>query len=239
MEWSELEMSSTTTTSTTTTTTSTIKPARYGMLIRVDLCIGCKVCVNACKDEFEDNDYLPYSAATPESNVTYGPSFYPTPSSTLSVTVSPGQEWISVPTVATGTFPNVKVEYQPTPCMMCSKAPCQTAAKNNAIYTRPDGIVLIDPDLSSEQTQIAPACPYNRIFFNTNTQIPQKCTFCAHLLDAGQVAPKCVLSCPVSALVFGDLSNPNSAISQQVVSLGAKVMHPEYGTQPNVYYVGL
>jgi len=209
------------------------------MLIRADLCIGCKVCTNACKDEFEDNDYLPYSAQMPESQVTYLPSFYPTPSSTLSVSVQPGQEWISVPNQVTGTFPNVTSKYIPMPCMMCQSAPCQTAAKNKAVFTRPDGIVIIDPDLSSGQTQIAPACPYSKIFYNSNALLPQKCTFCAHLLDAGQTAPKCVQSCPMSALVFGDVSNPNSAISQQIASLKAVPLHPEYNTKPNVYYVGL
>ncbi len=222
-----------------TTTTTTIAPKRYWFLVRVDLCIGCKICTNACKDEFEDNDYLPYSAAQPESQVTYGPAFYPTPSSPLTVSVQPGQEWISVVSQVTGKFPNVTAKYIPTPCMQCSNAPCQTAAKNNAVYTRPDGIVIIDPDLSSGQIQIAPACPYGKIFFNTNGQLPQKCTFCAHLLDQGQTEPKCVASCPVTALVFGDLSDPNSAISKQVVSLGAVQLHPEYGTKPNVYYVGL
>ncbi|MGA2874698.1 MAG: 4Fe-4S dicluster domain-containing protein [Nitrososphaerales archaeon] len=229
-------MSSTTT---TTTTTSTISPKRYAMLVRVDLCIGCKICTNACKDEFEDNDYLPYSAAQPESQVTYGPSFYPAPSSPLTVSVQPGQEWISVVSQVAGKYPSPVAKYIPMPCMQCSNAPCQAAALNKAIYTRPDGIVIIDPDLSTEQTQIAPACPYSKIFFNTNGQIPQKCTFCAHLLDQGQTEPKCVASCPVGALVFGDMSVSSSPIAQQVASLGAVQLHPEYGTKPNVYYVGL
>jgi Fe-S-cluster-containing dehydrogenase component len=211
----------------------------YGMLIRVDLCIGCKICTNACKDEFEDNDYLPYSAQQPESQVTYGPTFYPTPATTLTVSVQPGQEWINVPNQVSGKYPNVTSKYIPMPCMQCSSAPCQTAAKNAAIYTRPDGIVIIDPDLSSEQTQIAPACPYSKIFYNSSALIPQKCTFCAHLLDSGQTAPKCVQSCPVSALVFGDLSDPKSTISQQIASLSAVPLHPEYNTKPKVYYVGL
>ena len=115
-----------------------------------------------------------YSAAQPESQVTYGPSFYPSPASSLAVSVQPGQEWISVVSQVTGKYPNITAKYIPTPCQHCSNAPCQAAAKNKAVYTRPDGIVLIDPELSSGQTQIAPACPYGKIFFNTNSQITAK-----------------------------------------------------------------
>jgi len=213
---------------------------RYGFLIRVDLCVGCKVCTNACKDEFEDNEYLPWSAPQPESSVTYGPSFYPTPASTLSVVVQPGQEWISVPNSVSGTFPNVTSKYIPTPCQHCSNPPCVTASKNSAVYARPDGIVIIDPDKSSEQSQLGQpsACPYGKIYWNVNASLPQKCTFCAHLIDQGKT-PRCVEACPVAAISFGDLSNSSSTISQAIKSLGAKQLHPEYGTSPNAYYVGL
>ena len=39
--------------------------ARYGMLINIDKCNGCYNCFLACRDEFEGNDYPPYSAAQP------------------------------------------------------------------------------------------------------------------------------------------------------------------------------
>lgn len=213
---------------------------KYGLLIKTELCVGCKICTNACKDEYEGNEYLPYSAPQPESQVTFGPSFYPNPSPSLTVNVQPGQEWIKVPNQVTGTFPGVASKYIPTPCMHCENAPCVAAAQNGAVYTRPDGIVIIDPEKSYGQTQLkqSSACPYGVISWNSSASIPQKCTLCAHLVDQGKT-PRCVEACPVAAIVFGDISDPNSGISKEIASLNAKQMHPEYGTKPKVYYTGL
>ncbi len=211
---------------------------RYGMLVRADLCVGCKVCVTACKDEFEGNDFKPYSAAQPQTLVTYAPSFYPSPSASLKVSVDSGQEWISVSNQVNGTYPNVNSKYLPLPCVQCDNPPCLTAAQGGAVYVRPDKIVIIDPAKSASQQQIVASCPYNKVSWNAGQSIPQKCTFCAHLIDQGK-NPKCVDSCPVSALVFGDLDDPNSDVSKAISAFNAKPIRPELGTSPKVYVTGL
>src|SRR5208282_1135488 len=83
------------------------------------------------------------------------------------------------------------------------------------------------------------ACPYGVIFWNEARNIPQKCTFCAHLLDDGWKEPRCVEVCPTGALVFGDLSDPNSEISQLHRNNVVEDLHPEYGMKPLVSYLGL
>jgi len=205
------------------------------MLVRTELCIGCKVCTLACKDEFEGNSYGSYSVATPSTSVTYGPNFYPTPSASLSLVVQAGQEWISVQSKETGTYPNAKAKYIPTPCVQCDSAPCIAASTGGAVFTRPDKIVLIDPVKSASQKQIVASCPYNKIFWNDSAGIPQKCTFCAHLVDQGK-NPKCVDSCPTTALIFGDLDDPNSAVAKGIASTNAQPLRPELNTKPKVYY---
>lgn len=209
------------------------------MLIRADVCIGCSACAIVCKDEFVGNTYAGYSAAQPATTYGVTPSTWPNQASQLAMTVENGQTWMSFGEQTTGTFPNVKGRFVYEPCMQCDNAPCVAASTNNAVYTRPDGIVLIDPVLSQNQTQLAASCPYGRIYWNNGSAIAQKCTFCAHLLDQGQTAPKCVNACPVTALVFGNLNDPTSTISKQIVSLNAVPLHPEYGTKPKVYYSGL
>lgn len=91
------------------------------------------------------------------------------------------------------------------PCMHCEDPLCVKAAKNKAVYKRPDGIVIIDPEKAKGQKQIVSACPYSAIWWNEETQTPQKCTFCAHLLDQGWKVPRCVQACPTGALSFQSL----------------------------------
>jgi len=195
------------------------------------------MCFSACKDEYVGNDFPPYSKSQPDTQYGYyGQDATPNGVSPGAAWVIPGQSWIKDTTIETGTYPNVKARFVYTPCMHCDNAPCITAAQNNAVYRRPDGIVIIDPQLSGGQNQIVDSCPYGRIYWNSALNIPQKCTMCAHLIDAGK-NPKCVDSCPMNAITFGDLDDPNSKVSKPAASAAA--LHPEYGTKPKVTYIGL
>lgn len=106
-------------------------------------------------------------------------------------------------------------------------------AKDGAVYRRPDGLVLIDPDKAVGQRQIVDACPYHVIYWNEALNIPQKCTGCAHLLDGDEPIkiPRCVDNCHVNVIQFGEESELDLE--------GTEVLHPEYGTKPRVFYRGL
>jgi Fe-S-cluster-containing dehydrogenase component len=81
--------------------------------------------------------------------------------------------------------------------------------------------------------------------------IIEKCTFCIQRirrveLDAsaedrdvedGEIQPACVQSCPSSALVFGDLNDPDSRASQLALSRRAFRMLDFLGTEPGVIYL--
>ena len=190
--------------------------AKWGMVIDITKCNACYSCFIACKDEYWDNDYPPYSAAQPRH----------------------GQSWIRIEKKEGGSYPHIRVSYMPIPCMQCNAAPCIKAAKNRAVYKRPDGIVIIDPEKAVGQRQIVDACPYGAIFWNEEKQLTQKCTFCVHMLEEGKI-PRCVKACPSKAMIFGDLDDPESEVSKLVGSGKAEVFHPEYKTKPRVYYIGL
>ncbi len=191
--------------------------AKYGMVIDTTKCNGCYNCFLACRDEFCGNDYPGYAASQPES----------------------GHFWMRMVERERGKYPKVKVAYTPIPCMHCENAPCVAAAKDGAVYRRPDGIVIIDPEKSKGQKQIVSACPYRVIYWNEEKEIPQKCDFCAHLLDEGWKEPRCVEACPTGALVFGDLDDPESEVAKLVASGKTEVIHPEYGLKEAISYIGL
>lgn len=192
--------------------------ARYGMVIDVTRCNGCYNCFITCRDEYCGNDYPPYSAAQPDK----------------------GSFWIKIIEKERGKYPHpVRVAYTPILCQHCDEANCVKAAKNGEIYRREDGIVIIDPEKSKGKKELMSACPYRVIYWNDEKDIPQKCTFCAHLLDAGWKEPRCVEACPTAALKFGDLDDPNSEVAKLVAAGKVETLHPEYNMKEKVSYIGL
>jgi Fe-S-cluster-containing dehydrogenase component len=191
--------------------------SRYSILIDVNKCNGCFNCFLSCRDEYFGNDYPGYSAAQPLN----------------------GQFWMQVQEIERGEYPKPKVSYIPKPCMHCESAPCIDAAIDGAVYRRDDGIVIIDPVKAKGQEAIVNACPYRVIFWDAEKQLPQKCTMCAHRLDEGEKMPRCVESCPVEALVFGDLDDPDSQIARLSAITATESLHPEFGTDSLVQYAGL
>lgn len=189
---------------------------RLGMLIDVAKCNGCYACFMACRDEFCGNDHSPYSAAQPYA----------------------GQFWMRLIARERGNYPRVKMAYIASPCMHCADAPCVQQAPE-AVHQRPDGVVIVDPEKAKGKREIVASCPYNAVYWNEEKQLPQKCTMCAHLLDQGWKRPRCVEVCPMGALSFGDLDDPQSDVSRRAAEGGAEGLHPEYGLRENVLYLNL
>ena len=76
------------------------------------------------------------------------------------------------------------------------------------------------------------ACPYGAIYYNEGLDLPQKCTGCAHLVDAGEL-PHCVDVCPHGALRFGDEED----FAEEIAAATALVPERAEADRPRVYYL--
>lgn len=138
---------------------------------------------------------------------------------------------------ATGNWPNPYYFYMPRKCNHCSHPACVDACSRNAISKRADGIVLIDQEKCEGHRHCVEACPYKMVFFNPVSQKSEKCIECFPRVEEG-IANACNRQCPGRTRAFGFLGDENSLVHKLVIQWKVALpLHPEYGTQPNVYYV--
>ena len=146
-------------------------------------CNGCRNCQLACKDEHVDNEWAPWAKPQPDT----------------------GHFWCRIDERVRGQVPKVKVAYVAHRCQHCGDAPCMAAAPE-AVYRRPDGLVIVDPEKAHGLRELVEACPDpGAVYYNEKRpgHPPE-----VHGLRAsggrGRTAPYCVDVCPHEALRFGD-----------------------------------
>jgi tetrathionate reductase subunit B len=128
----------------------------------------------------------------------------------------------------------------PRLCNHCDEPPCVPVCPVGATFKRDDGVVLVDAERCVGCGYCVQACPYDARFINTATGKADKCTFCAHRIEAG-LLPACVETCVGGARVFGDLNDAKSELRRRLTAAKGQVkaLKPEQRTRPNVFYVGL
>jgi len=188
---------------------------KWNLIIDVAKCHDCNNCFLSCKDEYVGNDFPGYSVPQPHH----------------------GHRWMNIMRKERGQYPIIDVAYLPVPCMHCDNAPCIKSARDGAVYKRDDGIVIIDPNKAKGQRDIVDSCPYGVIWWNEEYNVPQKCTFCAHLLDEGWKEVRCVQACPTGALCMRYIDD--SEMQDIIKAERLEVYEPKYKTGPRVYYKNL
>lgn len=147
------------------------------LVVDLNKCVGCFNCMVACKDEHVGNSWLPYTESQQKHE----------------------EKWINPERYERGAAPYTEVCYVTKTCQHCENPPCEKACPD-VVYHRQDGIVLLDVQKSKENKALINACPFGMISWNEELKTAQKCTLCAHLLDAGWKEPRCVQACPLRAL---------------------------------------
>lgn len=153
-----------------------MKAERFGILIDIDRCLGCQACVVACRQESLVCSTHPLGGAIEVRQM--GPS---------------------------GLFPDLEMHFLPAQCNHCDTPACLSVCPTDAIFKRKDGIVLINREKCTTCKACISACPYGAILHDEQTNRIEKCTFCVHRLDQGEI-PACISICPAKARTFGDLS---------------------------------
>ncbi len=206
-------------------TSVTADVVKWGVAVDLKRCTGCQACTIACKAE----------NGTPR-----------------------GVFWTRVLEKEEGTYPFAYKVFMPVRCNHCADPLCVPVCPTGASYQREkDNLVLIDQEKCIGCHSCVVACPYQVRFIPEDDKgyygaektpyeeasyrdwqvgTAQKCTLCAHRIDKGQ-EPACVETCPTRALVFGDLNDQDSEISDLIRERSNFQPRAELGTDPCVFYL--
>ncbi|NUN47244.1 MAG: dehydrogenase [Candidatus Brocadiae bacterium] len=128
-------------------------------------------------------------------------------------------------------------------CNHCTYPGCLAACPRGSIYKRPeDGIVLVDQGKCRGYQECVKACPYKKVFFNPMTGTSEKCIGCYPKQEQG-LAPQCFSNCIGKIRMAGSISKPDQMREDNPIDYLIHVkkialpLFPQFGLEPNVYYV--
>ncbi|MCW8893072.1 MAG: 4Fe-4S dicluster domain-containing protein [Deltaproteobacteria bacterium] len=213
---------------------------RWGFLVDTHKCVGCGFCVKACKIE---ND-IPLEANVTRTWVE------------RYVLKKDGETVMDCPKGALNGFTNKKLDqnrsgmrevpdeevsqafFVPKLCNHCETPACVQVCPVGATYQTADGVVLVDRTWCIGCGYCIMGCPYGVRFFHPVENVADKCTFCYHRISKGGNTA-CAQACPFDARQIGNLRDPNDPVAKVVMSQRVGVLRDEYGTKPQVFYLGL
>lgn len=198
---------------------------RLGLVIDLDTCVGCQACVTACKEWNTGGEMAPLTDVNPYGGDVDG-------------------VWFNrVHTYEHTTAMGGRTVHFPRSCLHCAEPACVAVCPTGASYKRTsDGIVLVDEDKCIGCKLCSWACPYGAREFDTEVGVMKKCTLCVDRIYNDNIAPEdrvpaCVAACPPGARHFGDLGDPQSAVSKLVAEREGVDLMPELGYRPTNKYL--
>ena len=204
---------------------------RWGILINTNKCAeGCDACVTACQDEYGWGPNSPETHSAPEQKA----------------------QWIRK--VKLTDKQTGHVQTLPLMCQHCEHPPCVDVCPTGASFKRADGIVLVDKHICIGCRYCMMACPYKARSFiheelhEQSPDVPrgkgtvESCTLCVHKIDRGDGITACADACAKAgykAIIFGDLKDPDSEISKQLLAYPSKQIRQDFNLNTGVRYKGI
>ena len=188
------------------TTLPPLAKKKLGLVIDLDICVGCHACAVACKEWNDGGEFGPlpdehayakdplgvwfnrvhtYEVAglgTRDSGLEKAKDFH----GASRVTGAGSKDWRpSANAAATGPSHESRVPspamtvHFPRSCLHCETPDCVTVCPTGASYKRAeDGIVLVDEDKCIGCKLCSWACPYGAREYSQKRGVMQKCTLC-------------------------------------------------------------
>lgn len=174
-----------------------LPPEAVGILYDATVCIGCKVCQVACKE----NNEMPAEHTAPEG-------IWDDPldlsSKTLNIIKSYKDGTGETKDAETNGYSFIKRH-----CMHCVDPSCVSACPVSALKKDPqNGVVSYNKDACIGCRYCQVACPYNIPKFEFDKPFPRirKCQLCNHRFKDGKFSACCEF-CPTGASIFGNVND--------------------------------
>ena len=164
-------------------------PDRFGMLVDLTECVGCRGCEAACNRA----NGLPAPEVPFDEKSVFEEKRRPTASAYTVVNRYSPEDGPRGPV------------YRKVQCNHCNEPGCASACPVRAYTKTPEGAVLYDKELCFGCRYCMVACPFYAPAYDYGSALDpriEKCTFCHERVKAGGI-PACAEACPVEAVRFG------------------------------------